>query len=282
MKKAKRLDEIYTICYFVYEVIVLLENWDNAIVTDISIALYVAPHTGKAVHNDRAFHGFVINDANTNKIIHFSDGTAIRSGPYEVHYLPKNSNYRVQSISSGGCWAINFNLLEEIEEKPFNIMFRNHESILKNFKDATSAWKNKKNISNAIVRKCIYDIIINIRKEHGRNYIPSAKELLIKPAIDTINSDFTKNDLSVKDLADICGISEAYFHRIFTEKFGISPKEYIINRRIEYAKKLLLSKQFSVGEIAEMCGYSEPCHFSREFSKRTGVSPNKYIKENLD
>ena len=40
-----------------------------------------------------------------------------------------------------------------------------------------------------------------------------------------------------------------------------------------------LSEQFSISEIAEMCGYAEPCHFSREFSKRIGTSPKGYITE---
>ena len=99
---------------------------------------------------------------------------------------------------------------------------------------------------------------------------------LIKPALDIMNSNYTQKELSVKNLSEVCGISVAYFRRIFTEKFGVSPKEYIINRRIDYAKKLLLSEQFSVSKVAKKCGYAEPCHFSREFSKRTGVELNKY------
>lgn len=108
--------------------------------------------------------------------------------------------------------------------------------------------------------------------------MPSEKEQMIQPAIDAINRDFTKNDLSVKALAEMCGISEAYFRRIFTDKFSVSPKEYIISLRIEYAKRLLQSAQFSVSEVAQLCGYFEPCHFSREFTKYTGVSPRTYIK----
>ena len=85
-----------------------------------------------------------------------------------------------------------------------------------------------------------------------------------------------RDDLSIKEMAELCGISEAYFRRLFIDKFGISPKDYIINRRIEYAKSLLKSCQFQINEIAEMCGYSEPCHFSREFSRHTGISPKEY------
>jgi AraC-like DNA-binding protein len=76
----------------------------------------------------------------------------------------------------------------------------------------------------------------------------------------------------------MCGVSEVYFRKIFQDQFGVTPKEYLIRMRIEYAKSLLLSEQFTVSEIATLCGYSEPCHFSREFSKRVGVSPNQYTK----
>ena len=57
---------------------------------------------------------------------------------------------------------------------------------------------------------------------------------------------------------------------------GISPKEYMIKKRIEYAKTLLLSGQFSVLETAHLCGYAEACHFSREFARHVGVPPAQY------
>ena len=146
---------------------------------------------------------------------------------------------------------------------------------------AIDAFRKANNHSNLTIIKSLYEIILLLKKEYGKNYIPSEKILLIKPALDIMNSNFFKNDLTVEKLSEHCGISVAYFRRIFTEKYGISPKEYIINRRIDYAKKLLLSEQFSVSEIAEMCGYAEPCHFSREFSKRTGISPNKYSTKKI-
>lgn len=260
----------------------MLENWDNAIVTDINVALYVAPGTGKAVHQNRPFHGFVLNDDTADKYYYFSDGTRLHARPNEVQYLPIGSTYRVEPIVTGGCWAINFSLLEDITEKPFHIRMRNPESALRIFKEATAAWKEQSDSCNSIIRKSIYDIIVRIKKEHGRSYLSSEKELLIKPAVDTISRDFTKNDLSVKDLSALCGISEAYFRRIFMDRYSLSPKEYIISLRMEYAKRLLQSTQFSVSEVAEMCGYFEPCHFSREFSKHTGVSPKMFAKAHTE
>ena len=124
--------------------------------------------------------------------------------------------------------------------------------------------------------KNLYNIILLFKKEIQKKYLPSEKILLIKPALDIMNTNYTRNNLSVEELSKHCGISVAYFRRLFTEKFGISPREFIIQKRIDYAKKLLKSGQFSVGEISLLCGYAEQCHFSREFYKRVGVSPKDF------
>jgi AraC-like DNA-binding protein len=71
-------------------------------------------------------------------------------------------------------------------------------------------------------------------------------------------------------------VSEVYLRKIFEKKFGVSPKEYMISLRMEYAKQLLSSGEVGVAEVAQMCGYAEPCHFSREFKKRFGISPKNY------
>ena len=256
----------------------MLENWNTAIVTEISLAIYVAPGAGKAIHHDRPFHGFVINDVTSSKNIYFSDGTVLHTGPNEVHYLPKGSSYRVESITQGGCWAINFGLLTEIDERPFALLFRNHETVLRLFREATAAWMERSELCCAVIRKCVYEILIQLKKEQSRSYMPSEKERLIQPAVDLMNREFTRNDLSVKALAAQCRISEAYFRRIFADRFSVSPKAYITSLRLEHAKRLLQSAQFSVSEVAQMCGYFEPCHFSREFTKYAGVSPKGYAK----
>ena len=53
----------------------MLENWNNAIITDVILAVYVFPETGATLHTNRPSHGFVINDSKAEKIITFSDGT---------------------------------------------------------------------------------------------------------------------------------------------------------------------------------------------------------------
>ena len=253
------------------------EQWKNIIITKISVAVYVAPDSGKHIHKNRPFHGLVLNDQSSVKDYVFDDGTTMRTEGTTLFYLPKGSSYYVKGYQAGGCYAINFDA--EISDNPFCVAFRNTESVLHNFSAACEAWKSKNDQANLLAMRALYDGIYQMQKEQKRQYISKTQVSLIAPAVEEMERAFTQNDLTVCELAAMCGISEVYFRRLFLNTFGISPKEYIIQKRIEYAKTLLSSKDFSVGEVGILCGYTEPCHFSREFSKRVGISPMQY--ENL-
>ena len=250
------------------------EQWKNIIITDISVAIYVAPNNGKHIHKNRPFHGLVLNDASSVKDYIFDDGITMRTEGNSLFYLPKYSSYYVKGYQMGGCYAINFDA--EILDEPFSITFRNTESILHNFKTACEAWKSKNDHANLLAMRALYDGIYKMQKEEQKQYISGRHLSLISPAIQEVDRAFAENELSVSHLASLCGISEVYFRRLFLNAFGISPMEFIIQKRIEYAKTLLSSGDFSVSEVAVLCGYAEPCHFSREFSKRVGISPKQY------
>ena len=86
---------------------------------------------------------------------------------------------------------------------------------------------------------------------------------------------------TIAEIAEQCGVSECYFRRLFQEYSGESPMNFRQRYRIEKAKQLLLSDEhYTVGEIAEMLGFSDIYHFSKTFKKHFGLSPREYIKEN--
>lgn len=249
-------------------------HWKDIVITKISVALYVAPDTGRHIHKKRPYHGLVLNDPNSVKDYVFDDGYVMHTEGNSLFYLPKYSSYYVKQYQSGGCYAINFDA--EICDDPFCIHFRNTEAVLHGFKAACEAWKSKSDNACLLAMRALYDGIYQMQREEQRQYASGRHLSLISPAMQEIDRSFAENKLSVSRLAELCGISEVYLRRIFFNTFGISPKEYIIQKRIEYAKNLLTLGDFSVSEVAVLCGYSEPCHFSREFSKRVGVSPQQY------
>ena len=65
----------------------------------------------------------------------------------------------------------------------------------------------------------------------------------------------------------------------FIKEKGISPLQFLNRTRINYAQKLLLSRNinnYKIYEIAEMCGFTDQLYFSRVFKKMTGVSPKAF------
>ncbi len=253
----------------------MFKNLNDIIISEIALAVYVPAGTGNPLHSSRPFHGLVINDIDTEKNYHFSDGSILHTSGGEIFYLPKNSSYVVKEVAHGGCYAINFDA-NISDTKPFSIKVRNFEGVSKLFRDSGRKWRQQSEASHLFIRRCVYDIMLEMHREFKKNYIPDEKLDIIAPALKKLSSDFTDRDISVSQLAKLCSVSEVYFRKIFLNKLGVLPREYIISKRIAYAVQLIESGQFQISEIAYMCGYAEPCHFSREFSKRMGVSPSQY------
>ncbi len=251
------------------------ELWKSVLITKVSGAVYVAPNTGKFVHKNCPFHGFVLNDSDVVRDYCFDDGRVMRTEGNSLFYLPKGSTYHVRQIRDGGCYAINFDA--DISDEPFSLSLRNADSLLSSFKAAIDAWRGRKDVCRILAMRALYDAVYKALKETNRQYVSATQFSVIAPAVEEIDRSFTKNDLTVSYLASLAGISEVYFRRLFLYSFGVSPKEYVIQKRMEYAKTMLRSGDFSVAEIATQCGYSEPCHFSREFTRRVGVPPSQYV-----
>lgn len=77
------------------------------------------------------------------------------------------------------------------------------------------------------------------------------------------------------ELAEKCGFGYDYFRHKFKEIYGISPQQYLINTRLESAKKILESSSMNCTETAYSCGFSDSAQFSTMYKKRFGVAPKK-------
>ena len=84
--------------------------------------------------------------------------------------------------------------------------------------------------------------------------------------------------LTLDALAKKCFYNPSYFSRIFKEKFGVSFKEYVTRRRIDYAAELLEQTELSVDEVWATAGFSDRSSFYQLFSKYTDSTPSDYRK----
>ncbi|MEO0536719.1 MAG: helix-turn-helix domain-containing protein [Cyanobacteria bacterium P01_A01_bin.123] len=87
-------------------------------------------------------------------------------------------------------------------------------------------------------------------------------------------------DQTVKlaDLADLAGVSQFHFSRLFKQSMGISPHQYLLQERVERAKQLLKNSKLAIAEIALQCGFNSQSHLGKSFRELTGVTPSRYRK----
>lgn len=110
-----------------------------------------------------------------------------------------------------------------------------------------------------------------------QNSTLNQKTDLINSALKLIDYNYC-TDISVEQIANRLSVDPAYFSRIFTEKAGISPKKYILLKRMERAKELLIATDAGIFEISNSVGYEDQFYFCRIFKKTTGSSPTEYRK----
>ena len=82
-------------------------------------------------------------------------------------------------------------------------------------------------------------------------------------------------------LADTCGLSVSHFGRCFRTTFGIPVHRYVVQERIEAAKRMLLDPGNSLTQIALETGFSDQAAFGRTFGSLVGLTPAKWRKERL-
>ncbi|BBT17862.1 transcriptional regulator [Metapseudomonas otitidis] len=92
-------------------------------------------------------------------------------------------------------------------------------------------------------------------------------------ALDAHLDSHLDRPLQVADLARLCGLSVARFHRRFLDATGQTPMDYLRTRRLLQGRRLLLESNLPVGEIAARVGYSSQSAFTAALSRDLGTTP---------
>lgn len=75
------------------------------------------------------------------------------------------------------------------------------------------------------------------------------------------------------------GIDRTYLYRIFSASESMSPKQYLMQVRINAAKKMLLAGTYTVSETALSCGFSDSASFCGRFKRCTGMTPKEFVAD---
>lgn len=117
--------------------------------------------------------------------------------------------------------------------------------------------------------------LLRMNNVHEKETKKSTRSVLINPALNYVRKHYSE-DIRIGDLADVCGMSESHFRRIFQECMNMIPNDYVNMVRIREASKLLMNSYATVEEVAYRTGYGNVSSFNRNFKKIIGMTPYQW------
>jgi AraC family transcriptional regulator len=109
-------------------------------------------------------------------------------------------------------------------------------------------------------------------------YFPKGKlnPYQLKQVVDFAHS-YMQFNIGLHELAGIVHLSPYHFGRLFKQTVGKSPYQFILQLKIDCAKRLIKKNNGPISEIAYQLNFSDQSHFSNAFRKATGISPRQFL-----
>ena len=101
-------------------------------------------------------------------------------------------------------------------------------------------------------------------------------------AITRYMQEHLAEEISLSVLAEELHLNAQYISQLFKSKIGVGFLAYLINIRMEHAKKLLLTTPLSIAEVSEQSGYGDYRVFTKTFKRSEGITPSQYRRDFLE
>lgn len=247
----------------------MLDNIENLKIISV---LHKKSLTYSKVESRKA-HGFSLRVRGSMKYIFENKTIVVNEG--EMIFLPKGSRYEYEKVSEEDCIGTIINLegdFGDMSPSWYSIKdFYDSEYMMHHFADL---WKFGNQSQKYQCLSLVYSLLAYVSNQDSLQYQDKMRFDLIDPAVIYLQHHIYDYNLKIDELHQLCGISHTYFRKIFFAKFGTSPKEYVINKRLSYAKSIIDSGEFSsVKELALLVGYKDPLYFGKVFKQHYGTSP---------
>ena len=243
---------------------------NEVIITDIINAVTIASERGRFINmEDRVSYG--LSFCIEGQITYTHNGKKFISNKSNAVILPQGQSYTLSGDKSGYFPLINFHTKQKLCDTFMVIPIEDAKLFINDYerKKALSLFEG----NNAKIMSIFYGMLDRLESD-GK---PESK---LKPAIDYIRKNPGNPCITNRLLANECNISEVYLRKLFAAEFKTSPRQFIIDTRIQKAKQLLSEGVLKINAVSDKCGFSSPYHFCRTFRGKTGLTPSEYASAN--
>ncbi len=235
------------------------------------------------VKKPRPDNGIVLITTDMTARFVTDDGRVVEAHNGDVVFAPQGARYSVDFSEVGTepihSYTSNFEMKDSLgndlcDTEGLRIIAHDRAGEFGSLAIELSAACNDIRNNQLIIMSRFYaflDAIITGSSEKAEEYYP------IRHGIDVLSIEWNKNE-RISRYAEICGISESYFHMLFKKWAGMSPVDYRNRLRIAHARSILQNSTMSIGEVSAAVGFDDQFYFSRVFKSVTGMSPQKFRK----
>ncbi len=215
------------------------------------------------------------------------DGNAVELCAGDMLYVPKGVRRQAETDAEQPmhCLALNFLVRNEAGENcalPFPQRFAvpHTSGVEPIFRAYQNNWMEKEPGYQLVAQALLLQILLSLMRTLSRSEKNEpGREVMER--ISRIRSRIAENctePLTVAQLAEEEGLHPVYFGQMFKQHVGMTIREYLARARVYKANELLETGGYSVAEVAERCGFSDPFHFSRVYRKLEGIPPSRLLR----
>ena len=249
-----------------------MNGLENIFVSEIiDIFNVFSPKGREELMTDRKCFG--LSFCKSGQITYTLDGKSYISDNCHAIILPKGKTYSIHGDRTGDFTVINFLCDKRFMSDSFiSIKISSNERYIKDFE----AMKELSLLphSNLKIMEIFYRILNRLNSETHQ------QSGAITEITSYIEKNYSNQQLSNVLIAEEAGLSEVYMRQLISRHLHTSPKQYILDLRLQKAKQLLSDSRMKINNIAISCGFTTVQHFCRAFKQATSKTPTEYRNEN--
>ena len=243
---------------------------EKMIITAVADCFYARDSRGHKIEMNQRRHACFIVTIKGKIRFTFSDHVLICDKEHPV-FLPYGACYRNECINSAESYVFNF--MTKDNHQPMLLSQPNEMKVKKAFEQISA----RHSMSFEDEAKAIGELYYLMSALFAVPAV-SLSEKVLRTSLEYIGYHYASPSLSVKSISEYCFISESYLRKLFSDKLGRSPFQYITDVRMQKAKMLLYEKR-PIVEIAILVGYSDIYQFSRAYKRYYGYAPSIHMSQ---
>ncbi len=195
-----------------------------------------------------------------------------------VFYLPQGwqGQYFVKTLRKGESIDILFRSDTPLAPHPTMLAPPHKPTIIDLFEKCHETWRVGGESKQLRCLAMTYSILAELSDEFRRQYATPHVRAILEIAARYLDEHCFDENIDYTQLAGLTDVSYSYLKKLFVSQYGIPPSRYVIQKRMAYARTLLLTPELSVTDISRLVGYSSVYYFSRVFREETGMTPTEY------